>query len=114
MKRGTDTAAAVQTSAVVTTTSNSVSVIFQGYTGVVAYLNVKAASGTTPSLVTTLQDSPDGVTWFDIPGGAFAAATAVGLQRLVVPNVGPFVRAVHTVTGTTPSFTIDFKIAGIH
>lgn len=113
MRRGTDAAAPIQTGAVVTTTGNTASMNFQGYSGVIAYLNVKTVTGTTPSLTTTIQDSPDGVTWYDIPGGAFAAATATGVQRLVIPNVGPIVRAVHTVTGTTPSFTVDLKLAGI-
>ena len=62
-------------------------------------------SGTSPSMTVKLQDSSDGVNWVDIPSAAFTAVTATNnFQRLVVTNVGAMVRAVATITGTTPSF----------
>ena len=53
---------------------------------VTVYINVTAASGTTPSMTCTLQASPDGgTTWFDVLAGS-------------------------AITGTTPSFTTSLWI----
>ena len=78
----------------------------------VCHLHVTAASGTTPSLTVKFQDSGDGTNWVDIPSAAFTAATAASNQRLVVNNVGTMVRAVATVSGTTPSFTVTLTAVG--
>lgn len=82
------------------------------FASLVAYLNVTAVTG-TPSLAMKLQDSPDGVEWYDIPSGAFAAATAVGKQRITVSNIGDFIRAVAVVSGTTPSVSATVDVVGI-
>lgn len=96
-----------------TTTGNGTTTPFSLSNAIVAYLNVTAASGTTPSLTVKFQDSPDGVTFYDIASGAFTAVTAAGTSRIVLPaGVGPFVRAVYTISGTTPSFTANVQIAG--
>ena len=83
------------------------------------FLNITAASGTTPSLTLKLQAKCDttGV-YYDVPGAAFAAKTAAGSDMLVVkPGVAAVAnqavsqpvpstfRWVATITGTTPSFT---------
>ena len=94
----------------VTTTGAAVQV--GSFTSVVVYLNATAVTGTTPSMTVTLQDSPDGVTWYNIASGAFNALTAAGSQRLVVTNVGYFIRAIATISGTTPSFTVDLQCVG--
>lgn len=96
-----------------TATNNSAKFNNQGYNGFVAYLNVSAASGTTPSMTVKFQDSPDGTNWFDIASAAFTAATGAVTQRLVVSNTAQYVRAVSTITGTTPSFTYDLDVSGI-
>ncbi len=98
----------------VTATGNSSGFQVGGYNGLIAYLSVPAATGTTPSLTIKLQDSPDGTTWFDIPSAAFTAVTTAGQQRLVVNSIGNFIRAVSTVSGTTPSFTASLTIAGLN
>lgn len=75
-------------------------------------LNVTAVSGTTPSMTVQIQDSPDGVNWYNVTGGAFTAVTAVGVQALNI--TGPVfdkIRAQWTITGTTPSFTFDVLAA---
>ncbi|MEB0287222.1 hypothetical protein QN355_11720 [Cryobacterium sp. 10S3] len=84
------------------------------FNGVVAYLNVTAASGTTPTLAVKLQDSPDKVTWYDIPGAAFTSMTTTGTQRISAINIGAYVRAAITITGTTPSFTTNIQMVGIN
>lgn len=71
----------------------------------VVFLNVTAASGTTPTLVVTVQESPDGVEWAYL--GAFAQQTAVGTNELSFAQVAEFVRVSWVIGGTTPSFTFD-------
>ena len=84
-----------------------------GYGTAVAYLTVSAASGTTPSMTVKFQDSADQTNWVDVPSGAFSAVTTTGTSRLVLSNVGPYLRIVETITGTSPSFTHSVKVAGI-
>jgi len=76
--------------------------------GWAAQLHVGAVSGTTPSLTAKLQGSPDGTTWTDIAGSTFVAVTTSNqAQRLTQPNgvtLPAQVRAVCTISGTTPSF----------
>lgn len=95
---------------------NSPAVNTGNYNGFVAYLNVTAHGGTTPTLDVKFQDSSDGgTTWFDIASGSFTQVTTVdGKSRLVVSNVGPKVRAVATLGGTTPAYTFTLDVAGIN
>jgi hypothetical protein len=113
LKGSTQVTQIVPTGTVATGSGVSTPTLAGGYGGVIAYLNVAAASGTSPSLAVKLQDSPDGVTWYDVPSGAFTAATAVGTQRLSVAGpLGNYVRASYAATGTTPSFTFDVQLSG--
>src|SRR4051812_14456489 len=98
----------------ITASANSNKVNAGGYGNAVAYLRVTAASGTTPTLDMKFQDSPDGTNYQDVPSGAFTQKTAAGSQRLVLSNIGPFLRAVQTIGGTSPSFTYDLHVAGIN
>jgi hypothetical protein len=82
------------------------------------YVNVTAISGTNPTLVVKLQESPDlGTTWVDIPSFNTASLTATGLVRVAVPTIGlkvdGFLRAVCTVGGTTPSVTFTVSVGAI-
>lgn len=75
-------------------------------------LTVSAASGTTPTLDVKVQtrESSSG-TWRDLPAqGAFAQKTAAGTEQKVFTGTDRFVRIVHTIGGTTPSFT--FAVTG--
>lgn len=109
-------------SAARTATANSDDMFFgTGYVGSIAlFLDVTAASGTTPTLDVKLQAKKGDGTYFDIPGGTFAQKTAAGTESknfpLVVamaaasePTTHVF-RAVATIGGTTPSFT--FSLTG--
>lgn len=71
-------------------------------------LDVTAASGTTPNLTVTIEESDDGTTWRTV--AAFAAKTAVSTERKSFQVSADFVRAVWAITGTTPSFT--FSVTG--
>jgi hypothetical protein len=87
-----------------------------------------AVTGTTPTCTIKLQGSLDaGTTWYDIPGATTAALVATGVWSITVYPGAPTVagttvsiagsascgqplprtwRAVWTIGGTTPSFTI--------
>lgn len=67
------------------------------------YLNVTAASGTTPTLDCVLQDSPDGTTWYTV--ASFAQKTTTGTEVIRGVSCGNKVRISYTIDGTTPSFT---------
>lgn len=70
------------------------------------FLDVTAASGTSPNLVVSVEWTHDGETWFtpETPD-AFTALTAAGktVKNFAVKGTG--YRLVWTITGTTPSFT---------
>lgn len=92
--------------------------------GVLLFLNVSAASGTTPTLDVKLQTKdPISGSYLDIPGAAFTQkTTAAGLSTLTVhpfatasPGViaqalGRTLRVATTVAGTTPSFTYSVAV----
>ena len=73
--------------------------------GGVAYLQVAAASGTTPNLTVRIQHSVDNSVWVDLVTLTGVAA-ANNAQRLTVAGtVNRWVRVTWTITGTDPSFT---------
>lgn len=95
------------------------------FTGLMLFLDISAASGTTPTLDVKLQrKDPISTNYDDVPGGAFAQKTTTGTDTLVVyPGVAETanetvsdlangtLRAVATIGGTTPSFT--FSLAAV-
>ncbi|MDH4425074.1 MAG: hypothetical protein QE495_01355 [Acidovorax sp.] len=103
-----------------TTTGNGATQTNFNARGATVAFNIGAVTGTSPTAVFKLQGSADGgTTWYDIPGAATASITASGVYVLqVYPGVaavanaavnGPLPRtwrAVWTLGGTTPSFTI--------
>ena len=79
---------------------------FGPYDRAVIQLDVTAASGTTPSMTVTVEDTVDGTNYNTVQ--AFAAKTAVG--REVIRITTPFsdtLRVSWAITGTTPSFTFS-------
>ncbi len=71
-----------------------------------AQLDVTAASGTTPTLNVTIEDTLDGTNWNTI--GTFVAKTAAG--REVINVTIPFadsLRVSWVIAGTIPSFTFS-------
>lgn len=78
------------------------------------FVNVTAASGTTPTLVVRVQlQDPVGLGWVDLPGAATASITATGLTLLTVTNLPRTYRLAWTIGGTTPSFTFSVGIAPV-
>jgi len=67
-------------------------------------LHVTGVSGTTPTLNVKIQHSTDNSVWVDLI--TFTQATAATSERLTVTGtVNRYVRAIHTIAGTSPSFT---------
>lgn len=97
-------------SAARTTSGNSGTLDAKDYNSVDLFLDVTAASGTTPSLAVTIEHSADGTTWVAAPGTAFGAKTAVSSERQSYDVQKRYWRVVWTITGTTPSFT--FSVTG--
>lgn len=116
LKPGTPTTHIVNSATgAVTATQTSGTVNAGNYGNAVAHLAVSAHSGTSPTLDVKFQDSPDGVNWTDVPSGAFTQVTSANaVTRLALANVGPKLRAVQTLGGTTPSYTYDLWISGVN
>lgn len=70
-----------------------------------------AASGTGPTLNTSLQQSNDGTTWTTVTGSGTAQLTAAGNALAMAFITDDYVRTTSTVAGTTPSFTFSIAVA---
>ena len=78
------------------------------------FINVSAASGTTPTLVVRVQvQDPVSTGWIDLPGAATASITGVSLTLLTVTNLPRTYRLAWVIGGTTPSFTFSVGIAPV-
>jgi hypothetical protein len=74
------------------------------------WVNVSAVSGTTPSMTLTVQWSMDGTNWADgDPADTFTAVTAVGAKVKDFARKASLMRLVWTISGTTPSFTLEAR-----
>jgi hypothetical protein len=75
------------------------------------FVNATAVSGTTPSLVVSLEWSHDGTSFVPAdPADALTAITAVGGLVKDFTVKAPFMRVKEVVTGTTPSITRDINV----
>lgn len=100
-------------SAARTTSGTSAEFDSTGFKEVAIYLNVTAASGTTPTLDLKAQslDPVSGV-WMDIPSGALTQKTAAGTElKVLSAGLGNRMRISYTIAGTTPSFTFSLGAA---
>ena len=78
--------------------------------GAVAHLHITSVAGTTPSLTVTVQHSTNGSSWTTL--GSFTAASTTSSQLITVTGtVNRYLRAVFTISGTTPSFTCQVSLA---
>lgn len=69
---------------------------------VALYLNVTAASGTSPTLDVAYQTKADGV-WYTHT--SFTQATTTTTEKKIITQAGVDSRILCTIGGTTPSFT---------
>jgi hypothetical protein len=68
--------------------------------------HVTAATGTTPTLDVSLEQSANGQSgWAAVPGSALTQITAVGHRVGFAAPTQPYVRVVATIGGTTPAIT---------
>ena len=78
------------------------------YQELTVYIDVTAVGG-TPSMTSTYQSSPDGVTFYDQTAGA--ALTAVSRQAIrVAANAGVFGRVAYTISGAAASLTFTVVV----
>jgi hypothetical protein len=77
---------------------------------VIAAIHISAVTGSTQTLITKLQSSPDGTTWTDIPGSTSATLTAIGNTMVNAIADDDYVQVSATVGGTgTP--VVTFKVS---
>lgn len=101
----------------VRTFHNAIAETVSGQSGAIAtfnaeavglYIDVSAVSGGTPTLDLKIQDSTDGINWYDVPNLASTQISTVSTQ-VVRPTIGQKLgrkmRLVWTLGGSTPSFT---------
>lgn len=74
-------------------------------TSVLLTVHCTAASGTTPTLDVSLEESADGSNWTAITGSGITQMTAAGNHVAAAAVSKNYVRVTSTVGGTTPSFT---------
>lgn len=73
---------------------------------VVVMAHVTAATGTTPTLDITLEQSANGSSgWATVAGSALSQFTAAGNRIGFAAPTQPYVRVVATIGGTTPAIT---------
>ena len=74
-----------------------------------AWLNVTAASGTSPTLDVKLETSSDGTNWYTV--AAFAQKTGISSERKGFAPLDDYARWTWTVGGTTPNFTFAIAVS---
>lgn len=126
-ERNNTTGIVVDASAAKTVTGNGVTATNFNAHGAHVFVNITAASGTTPTLVVKLQGSVDGTNFYDLDATNATTASltgistaviriypgltnAVGTANQVLPRIW---RCVFTIGGTTPSFTVATTVAYI-
>lgn len=99
-----------------TATTNGSAVDTFGYNSAAVTLEVGAVSGTSPTLDVKIQESADGSTgWADVSGATFTQVTAANNSQIIrVEGLGTsrkrYLRAVATIAGTSPSFTLAVEL----
>lgn len=78
---------------------------------VLLMVHCTAASGTSPTLDVSLEQSADGTSWAAITGSAATQLTAAGNRTAGALATANYVRAVWTIGGTdTPTFTFSISV----
>lgn len=73
----------------------------------IVYLEITAASGTTPTLDVVIQDTIDGTNWDTV--SSFTQASSTGREVIRISNFSRYMRISYTIGGTTPDFTFSVK-----
>lgn len=97
---------AVLTGARGTGVHNSPAMTFgPGVADVLVAVHVTAASGTTPTLAVSVEQSVDGATWTAVAGSSIPGMTGIGNASCNAQITAAYARVTATIGGTTPSFT---------
>lgn len=103
----------ITASAARTATGNSATLSGYGLPAkLLFFLNCTAASGTTPTLNVTIEDTLDGSTWRAV--ATFTQKTAASTEYIAIPTTAPVadrIRVRWVIAGTTPSFTFSMTCA---
>lgn len=97
---------------VASTNSASVDNAAQSVNGGVGFFHCIGASGSSPSMVVKIQHSTDNSAWVDLV--TFTATGAITKERIVIAagtTVRRYVRAISTITGSSPSFNYNTSFA---
>lgn len=83
------------------------------YDEAIAFLNVTAHGGTSPTLDVSFEISPDGVTWM-ASGDAITQVTETDslTAKKLTANFGKYMRAKVITGGTNPAYTLSLYIIG--
>ncbi|MET9734289.1 hypothetical protein ABZZ79_27720 [Streptomyces sp. NPDC006458] len=76
-----------------------------GAADVLLSVHCTAATGGTPTLDASLEESADGSSWTAVPGSSVTQLTAAGNRLAYAAITKNYVRVTSTVAGTTPSVT---------
>lgn len=91
-----------------TSSGNSGNGVYSGENSeAIVYLDITAASGTTPTLNVVIQDTIDGTNWDTV--SSFTQASSTGREVKRISNFSRYMRISYTVGGTTPNFTFSVK-----
>jgi hypothetical protein len=85
-------------------------------TEIAAFLVVRSASGTSPTLTLTLQDSPDGVNWANLYSFPAVISGSMVLRAAwsdMGMCIGRYLQASWMITGTLPSFAFSVSVVAI-
>lgn len=82
------------------------------YKEAIAFIDVTAATGTTPTLDVKFQtQDPVSLKWFDLTSLTFTQKTVVATEMKTQSGLlGSKLRCVYTIAGTTPSFTFSVSL----
>ena len=98
-----------------TADANGAGADLQGYQGVLkVILSSGDGGGTGPTLDAKIQDSADNSTFTDVSGKVFTQVTSASIQSLAIDTraVKRYIRAVLTITGTSPTFGLAVITVG--
>jgi len=98
----------VQAAGAITADTNSSSMYVGDYAEALVFLDVTAVSGTTPTLLPTVQVSHDDSEWYVHTVGV--EIVAAGNYLIRVANIGKYLRVNMDTGGTTPSFTLSVVV----
>ena len=97
-----------QSAVTMTATTTGTGWLVEKYTECSVFVDVTAASGTTPTLDVAIQTGPDNSIF--VAHTSFTQITGVTTAAKNVTTVAQYLRLKYTIAGSSPSFTLTSKI----